>query len=113
MFFLDADGTQRSLPSAWTDAAAPDPFVVVAAGRSAFRVADLLAVAVGRHGARPSTGRLPLPAKFSIEVLPPIDLCEELGGAGGDPNEGYELVTGRIQDTLRELDEARALPLIG
>jgi 1-acyl-sn-glycerol-3-phosphate acyltransferase len=58
-------------------------------------------------------GRLPLPAKISIEVLPPIDLREELGGAGGDPDEAYELVTGRMQDALRALDEARALPLIG
>lgn len=58
-------------------------------------------------------GRLPLPAKISIEVLPPIDLREELGAAYRDPNEGYELVTGRMQDALRELDEARALPLIG
>jgi 1-acyl-sn-glycerol-3-phosphate acyltransferase len=58
-------------------------------------------------------GRLPLPAKISIEVLPPIDLREELGGAGGDPDEGYELVTGRMQDALRELNEARTLPLIG
>jgi 1-acyl-sn-glycerol-3-phosphate acyltransferase len=58
-------------------------------------------------------GRLPLPAKISIEVLPPIDLREELGGAGGDPDDGYELVTGRMQDALSELDEARALPLIG
>ena len=52
VFLLDADGTQRSLPSAWTDAAAPDPFVVVAAGRSAFRVADLLAVAALLDGLR-------------------------------------------------------------
>jgi 1-acyl-sn-glycerol-3-phosphate acyltransferase len=58
-------------------------------------------------------GRLPLPAKISIEVLPPIDLREELGGALGDPYEGYELVTGRMQDALRELADARALPLIG
>ena len=58
-------------------------------------------------------GRVPLPAKISIEVLPPIDLSEELGGASGDPDEGYELVTGRMQDALRVLDEARALPLIG
>jgi hypothetical protein len=58
-------------------------------------------------------GRLPLPAKISIEVLPPIDLREELGGACGDPDKGYELVTGRMQDALRALDEARALPLIG
>ena len=52
VFLLDADGTQRSLPSAWTDAAALDPFVVVAAGRSAFRVADLLAVAALLDGLR-------------------------------------------------------------
>ncbi len=58
-------------------------------------------------------GRLPLPAKISIEVLPPIDLREELGGAYRDPDKGYELVTGRMQDALHQLDEARALPLIG
>jgi 1-acyl-sn-glycerol-3-phosphate acyltransferase len=58
-------------------------------------------------------GRLPLPAKISIEVLPPIDLREQLGGASADPDEGYELVTGRMQDALRKLDDARALPLIG
>jgi hypothetical protein len=52
VFFLDEDGTQRSLPSAWTDAAAPDPFVVVAAGRSALRVADLLDVAALIDGLR-------------------------------------------------------------
>jgi len=48
-----------------------------------------------------------------IEVLASIDLREELGGAGGDPDKGYKLVTGRMQDALRELNEARALPLIG
>jgi hypothetical protein len=58
-------------------------------------------------------GRLPLPAKISIEVLAPIDQREELGGAGGDPDAGNELIAGRMQDALRELDEARALPLIG
>jgi hypothetical protein len=45
VFFIDDDGTQRSLPSRWTDVVALDPFVVVAAGRSPFRVADLLDVA--------------------------------------------------------------------
>ena len=44
MFFLDEDGVQRSLPRAWTDAADVDPFLVLAAGRSPFRVEDLLAV---------------------------------------------------------------------
>jgi hypothetical protein len=31
-----------AVPLAWTDAAAPDPFVVVAAGRSYFRTEDLV-----------------------------------------------------------------------
>src|SRR5712691_10279520 len=32
----------RVLPAAWTSLAPPDPSVILAAGRSAFRVADLL-----------------------------------------------------------------------
>jgi Family of unknown function (DUF5372) len=44
VFFLDEEGTQCSLPRGWTDAADPDPFVVLAGGRSALRVADLLAL---------------------------------------------------------------------
>ena len=44
VFFLDDDGVQRSLPTGWTDAVAPDPFVERAGGRSALRVADLLAL---------------------------------------------------------------------
>jgi hypothetical protein len=35
----------RKIPACWTDVVAEDPFVVVAAGRSAFRVADLLTLA--------------------------------------------------------------------
>jgi hypothetical protein len=45
VFFLDQQGVQYSLPVGWTDAAGPDVFVAVAAGRSPFRVADLLALA--------------------------------------------------------------------
>jgi uncharacterized protein DUF5372 len=45
VFFVDEDGTVRSVPAAWTDAAEPDPFVVVAAGRSRLRVDDLVALA--------------------------------------------------------------------
>ena len=40
-----ADGGVRSFPAGWTDAAPIDPFVVVAGGRSPFRVQDLLALA--------------------------------------------------------------------
>jgi hypothetical protein len=40
--FFDVDGVQRSLLRGWTDAGDLDPFVVLAAGRSAFRVQDLV-----------------------------------------------------------------------
>jgi len=42
VFFLDTGGRQFSLPVGWTDAAEPDAFVAMAAGRSAFRFADLV-----------------------------------------------------------------------
>jgi hypothetical protein len=45
VFFFADDGTQKSLPRAWTDAADVDPFVALAAGRSPFRVEDLLLLA--------------------------------------------------------------------
>ena len=45
VYFHDDAGRLRKIPAAWTDVVAADPFVVVAAGRSAFRPADLLALA--------------------------------------------------------------------
>ncbi len=42
VFFFDEDGVQRSLPRAWTDHADVDPFVALGAGRSPFRVEDLV-----------------------------------------------------------------------
>ena len=45
VYLTDEGGDVRSLPASWTDAAPPDPFVVVAAGRSPFRPADLVALA--------------------------------------------------------------------
>jgi len=42
VLFVDEEGVRRSLPRAWTDAADVDPFVALAAGRSPFRVEDLL-----------------------------------------------------------------------
>jgi hypothetical protein len=45
VFFFADDGTQKSLPRAWTDAADADVFVALAAGRCPFRVADLLLLA--------------------------------------------------------------------
>ena len=39
-------------------------------------------------------GRIPLPAKIKVQVLPPIDLRERFG-ADPDPDEAYEEITGR------------------
>lgn len=66
VFFLDEQGTQRSLPRGWTSAADLDPFVVLAAGRSAVRVEDLLALVElldgrGRGGRRRPAVREILP----------------------------------------------------
>ena len=56
--------------------------------------------------------RMPLPAKIKVKVLEPLDLRQELG-AKADVREGYELVTGRLQESLDELAEERTLPVIG
>jgi hypothetical protein len=42
VYFYDADGRLAALPVAWTDVFSPDPFVAISAGRSSFRVTDLL-----------------------------------------------------------------------
>jgi hypothetical protein len=42
VYFYDRAGGLRAAPLGWTSLAPPDPFVVIAAGRSLFRVADLL-----------------------------------------------------------------------
>jgi hypothetical protein len=56
VFFVADDAQLRSLPAAWTDVDPADPFVAIAAGRSAFRVADLLELASLFDGLRESTG---------------------------------------------------------
>jgi 1-acyl-sn-glycerol-3-phosphate acyltransferase len=57
-------------------------------------------------------GRVPLPAKITVEVLPAIDLAAELG-ADADADAGYDLITGRMQEALDELADARTFPLVG
>jgi 1-acyl-sn-glycerol-3-phosphate acyltransferase len=57
-------------------------------------------------------GRLPLPAKITIEVLPPIDLREQFG-AHPDIDDVYEHVTAEMQNALDRLAEERTLPVIG
>jgi 1-acyl-sn-glycerol-3-phosphate acyltransferase len=57
-------------------------------------------------------GHIPLPAKITIEVLPPIDLHERFG-AEPDPAEVYQHVTGVMQDALDGLAAERRFPVIG
>jgi hypothetical protein len=45
VYFHDESQRLRAVPSDWTSMAAPDPFVSIAAGRSCFRIADLLELA--------------------------------------------------------------------
>jgi hypothetical protein len=42
VYFHDETGVLWSVPARWTNVVADDPFVVVAAGRSAFRITDLI-----------------------------------------------------------------------
>lgn len=57
-------------------------------------------------------GRIPLPAKVTIRVMPPIDLRSELG-PDPDVERGYRLVRGRMQRTLTRLQNQRTLPVLG
>jgi Family of unknown function (DUF5372) len=59
VFFFDDAGELASLPAEWTDVVPADPFVVVCAGRSPFRMADLLVLAdlVGVLGPGSGTDR--------------------------------------------------------
>lgn len=41
VFFYDESARLVALPAAWTDFVSPDPFVMVASGRSLFRAEDL------------------------------------------------------------------------
>ncbi len=57
-------------------------------------------------------GHVPLPAKITIEVLPPIDLNEQFG-PDPDIDEVYEHVTGQMQEALDALAAERRFPVIG
>jgi 1-acyl-sn-glycerol-3-phosphate acyltransferase len=57
-------------------------------------------------------GHWPLPAKITIEVLPPIHLREEFG-AEPDLDEVYAHVLRLMQETLDALAAERRLPVIG
>jgi hypothetical protein len=44
-FYRDRAGCLRSIPAAWTDLVADDPFNIMAAGRAALRTQELLDLA--------------------------------------------------------------------
>jgi len=45
VFYLDEGEELRSIPARWTSESDDDPLVVISAGRSMYRVADLLELA--------------------------------------------------------------------
>jgi 1-acyl-sn-glycerol-3-phosphate acyltransferase len=51
--------------------------------------------------------RVPLPSKIVVRALPPIRL------RGQDPDQAYELVTGRMQRALTRLGSERTVPVVG
>ncbi|MBI5107071.1 MAG: acyltransferase family protein [Solirubrobacterales bacterium] len=57
-------------------------------------------------------GHVPLPAKITVEVLPPIDLRREFG-ADPDVDEVHDHVMRLMQETLDALAAERRLPLVG
>ena len=57
-------------------------------------------------------GRVPLPAKIVVRVLPKIDLKEQLG-ARPEADDAYELVTGEMQSALSRLAAERTMPIVG
>jgi 1-acyl-sn-glycerol-3-phosphate acyltransferase len=57
-------------------------------------------------------GHVPLPAKITMQALPAIDLEKEFG-PDPDIDEIYFEIVSSMQDTLRELQEERRLPVLG
>lgn len=57
-------------------------------------------------------GRLPLPAKITVQVLPAVDLRERFG-PDPDRDAVYEEVTAAMQEALDELADERTLPFFG
>ena len=56
--------------------------------------------------------RFPLPAKITIEVLPPVDL-EQRFGSDADPDAVYRGLTDDMQQVLSGLADERTVPLVG
>ena len=65
VWFHDRDGVLRSIPANWTDAAGVDPYVAVAAGRSLFRIPDLLELVQRIQALSPEHAARPVKKKMS------------------------------------------------
>ncbi len=57
-------------------------------------------------------GRIPLPAKITVEVLPPLRASGH-PGSSTDREQIYEQVTGEMQAALDRLDDERSVPVVG
>ena len=57
-------------------------------------------------------GHIPLPAKITVETLPPIDLRAEFGPSP-DLDEAYDHLLRVMQDALDALAAERRLPVLG
>ena len=57
-------------------------------------------------------GHLPLPAKITVEALPPIDLRREFGN-DPDLDEVYDHLVRQMQETLDALAAERRFPVVG
>ena len=55
VMYVGPNGRTRSLPATWTSVAPTDPFVTVAAGRTPFRLEDLLPLTALLRDVRPLT----------------------------------------------------------
>jgi hypothetical protein len=70
VFFHDAAGHLRSMPALWTSLVAPDPAVVLAAGRAPFRVGDLLTVARLLHVLAGAASAESVPSSPGAQAFP-------------------------------------------
>jgi 1-acyl-sn-glycerol-3-phosphate acyltransferase len=57
-------------------------------------------------------GRVPFPAKITVQVLPPVHLREQFGRSP-DVDEIYDTILGQMQATLTGLQSERRLPVLG
>ena len=57
VYFHDDQDRLVALPASWTSLLPPDPFVLISAGRSAFRVQDLLELAQLLAALQPKVSR--------------------------------------------------------